>query len=407
MIHKKTLTNLLFKYKYSILVGFISLTFVDICQLSIPIVIQKVIDTLTLENSTYSDLNKYAIYVVIIALVMSVFRFGWRYFLMGASRKLERSLRNEFFNHLQSLDFDFFNRKKIGDLMAHTVNDIETIRMACGLGMIIAYDGIFLLIFILAAMFYISPELAIYSFIPFPVLGLIILIFGRQIESRFEKVQSSFSDLTESARNAISGIKVIKAYVTEKDEYTKFNSSSKDYLQTNIQLINIWAVFQPLISFVAGIATVIFVCFGGIRTITANITLGDFAAMLVYLTMLSWPMMALAWAYDLIKRANASLNRINSIFSITPKLEDLPLIHDMQLTGNIEFKNLSFSYNGNKVLKDLSLVIPYGKTFGITGTTASGKTTLVELLMKIPDIPEKRNNIHTTGNHGVQRNSKR
>lgn len=388
MKNKKSLTSLLFKYKYSVLIGFISLTLVDLCQLSIPIIIQKVVDILTVEDSTFSDLNKFAIYIIIIAVLISVFRFGWRYLLMGASRKVERSLRNDFFNHLQSLDFDFFNKRKIGDLMAHTVNDIETIRMACGLGMIIAYDGVFLLIFILIAMLYISPELALYAFIPFPILGLVIYRFGKYIENRFESVQQSFSELTESARQSISGIKVVKAFVAERDENKQFTKSSEDYLQKNIHLINVWTIFQPLIAFIAGIATVIFIWVGGIRTVTASISLGDFAAILVYLTMLSWPMMALAWAYDLIKRGNASLKRINEIFSIRPTLEDLPLLKDFELNGGIEFKNLSFSYNGKKALDNLSLVIPYGKTFGITGRTASGKTTLASIIMKIHELPE-------------------
>ncbi|NIT13945.1 MAG: ABC transporter ATP-binding protein, partial [Candidatus Dadabacteria bacterium] len=297
--NKKSLTTLLLKYKYSLIVGLASLTVVDLCQLSVPIIIQRVVDTLTRENSTYSDLNKYAFYILIIAALMSIFRFGWRYFLMGASRKLEQSLRNEFFAHLQSLDFDFFNKRKIGDLMAHTVNDIETIRMACGLGMIIAYDGLFLLIFIMAAMLYISPELTLYAFIPFPILGLIILKFGGFIESGFTKIQHSFSELTESARSSISAIKVVKAYVGEQDEQNKFELSSSDYMQKNLRLIKVWSFFQPLITLIAGVAIVVFIWLGGIKTITADITLGDFAAILVYLTMLSWPMMALAWAYDL------------------------------------------------------------------------------------------------------------
>ncbi|HSG30400.1 MAG TPA: ABC transporter ATP-binding protein [Thermodesulfobacteriota bacterium] len=405
--NKKSLTTLLLKYKYSVIAGLIALTVVDLCQLSVPIIIQRVVDTLTEENSTYSDLNKYAVYILILAALMSLFRFGWRYFLMGASRKLEQSLRNEFFSHLQSLDFDFFNKRKTGDLMAHTVNDIETIRMACGLGMIIAYDGIFLLIFIMIAMLYISPELTLYAFIPFPILGLIIYRFGRFIETGFTKIQNSFSQLTESARGAVSAIKVIKAYVAEDDEKKKFEASSSDYLDKNLKLIKIWAFFQPLITLIAGIAIVVFIWLGGIKTITFDITLGNFAAMLVYLTMLSWPMMALAWAYDLIKRATASLNRINEVFAVKPTPEKVEGLKDFQLNGDIEFKNLSFSYNGKKALDGLNLVIPKGSTFGITGRTASGKTTLIELIMKIPRVPEQSIFINGNDLSGISKNSLR
>ena len=220
-------------------------------------------------------------------------------------------------------------------------------------------------------------------------------------------MQESFSELTESARQSISGIKVVKAFVVERDEKNKFEKSSKNYLNQNLSLIKVWAFFQPFIAFIAGIATVIFIWLGGMKTITMDITLGDFAAILIYLTMLSWPMMALAWAYDLIKRATASLNRINEIFSIKPKPEELPTINEFKLKGDIEFKNLSFSYNGKKALDNLNLTIPQGSTFGITGRTASGKTTLIELLMKIPDVPRETIFINGTDLARISKNNLR
>jgi ATP-binding cassette subfamily B protein len=388
MNKKKTLTSLLLEYRYSILIGFIALSVVDLCQLSIPLIIQKVVDTLTLKNAGIEDITQYALYLVGLAVVMSIFRFFWRYFIMGAARKIEQSLRNEFFSHLQRLSFDFFSGRKTGDLMAHTVNDIEAIRMACGLGVLIAYDGIFLLVFIIAAMLYVSPELTLYAFIPFPILGFVIFKFGNMIEERFEKVQSSFSDLTENARETISGIKVVKAFVREKDEVKDFESTSTAYLDRNLNLIRIWGAYQPLITFIAGIGMAIFLWLGGRSTISLDITLGDFAAILAYLTMLSWPMMAMGWAVDIIKRGNASINRINEILLTQPKMTDGPHSVELNIQGNIEFKDLIFSYNGKKALNGVTLTIPRGTAFGITGGTASGKTTLFQLLMRIMELPE-------------------
>ncbi|MCI0482016.1 MAG: ABC transporter ATP-binding protein, partial [Candidatus Dadabacteria bacterium] len=316
---KKTLFSLLRKYKYSFLAGLLALSLVDLCQLSIPLIIEKVVDALTIEGAGLGDISKYGLILLLIAVAMSVFRFFWRYFIMGAARRIEQSLRNEFFSHLQSLHFDFFSQRKVGDLMAHTVNDIETLKFACGLGVLIAYDGIFLLVFIFGAMLYISPQLTLYAFIPFPILGFLILKFGRMIEQRFQKVQDSFSGLTESARASISGIKVVKAYVREGEEVKDFESSSAAYLDKNLRLIKIWGVYQPVITYLAALATVIFLWLGGIDTITLNITLGDFAAVLLYLTMLTWPMMAMGWAVDIIKRGNASLNRINDILLVRPQ----------------------------------------------------------------------------------------
>ncbi|MFI5322402.1 MAG: ABC transporter ATP-binding protein [Thermodesulfobacteriota bacterium] len=388
MDKKKTLFSLLLRYKYSFLAGLIALSLVDLCQLSIPIIIEKVVDTLTLKGAGLGDVSKYGLMMVLIAATMSVFRFFWRYFIMGAARRIEQSLRNEFFSHLQSLHFDFFSQRKVGDLMAHTVNDIETLKFACGLGVLIAYDGIFLLIFIFGAMLYISPRLTLYAYIPFPVLGFIILRFGKVIEKRFQKVQDSFSELTENARASISGIKVVKAFVREREEVKDFESASNNYLGKNLHLIKVWGVYQPIITYMTAMATVIFLWLGGISTITLNITLGAFAAVLVYLTMLAWPMMAMGWAVDIIKRGNASLNRINDILLVKPQSLAESGTLEADIHGNIEFRNLSFSYNGKRALKNISLNIPAGKAIGFTGATGSGKSTLFQLLTRVEEPPE-------------------
>lgn len=385
---KKTLFSLLRKYKYSFLAGLLALSLVDLCQLSIPLIIEKVVDALTIEGAGLGDISKYGLILLLIAVAMSVFRFFWRYFIMGAARRIEQSLRNEFFSHLQSLHFDFFSQRKVGDLMAHTVNDIETLKFACGLGVLIAYDGIFLLVFIFGAMLYISPQLTLYAFIPFPILGFLILKFGRMIEQRFQKVQDSFSGLTESARASISGIKVVKAYVREGEEVKDFESSSAAYLDKNLRLIKIWGVYQPVITYLAALATVIFLWLGGIDTITLNITLGDFAAVLLYLTMLAWPMMAMGWAVDIIKRGNASLNRINDILLVRPQPPVESGAADMNIEGTIELKDLSFSYNGKRALKNVSLKIPAGMAVGFTGATGSGKSTVFQLLTRVEEPPE-------------------
>jgi len=387
---KKTITSLLFEHKYSFIAGLLALSVVDLAMLSIPMIIERVVDALTLKGSSLRGLNRYAFYLLGLAFVMSFFRFVWRYFLMGAARIIEFNLRNEFFSHLQSLKFDFFSKRKTGDLMAHTVNDIEAIRMGCGLGVLIAYDGMFLLIFILGAMLYVSPVLTLFAFIPFPILAIVIFKFGSMIEERFERVQASFSDLTEKAREAISGIKVVKAYVREDDEVNDFGSSSVTYLNKNLHLIKIWGVYEPLITFIAGISIVIFLWLGGTSAIKMGITLGDFAAILIYLTMLTWPMMAMGWAVDLIKRGNASINRINEVLGTQPMKTDSSDEIEVEIEGDIEFRNVKFSYNGNRVLKGVNLSIPKATAFGITGGTASGKTTLVELLMRVIDVDENQ-----------------
>ena len=383
MIRKTSIPSLILRYRYSFLTGMVSLTLVDMAQLSVPIVIQWIIDELTLQNTDFSLITRYSLYILGLGLFMALFRLGWRYFIMGGARKIEYSLRNDFFEHLQKLNFGFFSGRKVGDLMAHTVNDIETLKFSCGLGLLIAYDGVFLFFFIFAAMIYISPEMAFYAFLPFPALAVFIYKFGNMMERRFQRSQDSFSELTESARMPVSGIKVVKAFRLERAEERDFDRASEDYLEKNVRLAKIRAVVQPFIYFVSSLAMALFLLFGGREAIGTEITLGEFTAILVYLMMLAWPMMAMGWAIDLLKRGNASINRLNDIFAIKEGDETRAGEKDCELKGDIRFSGVSFSYGSAPALREVSLRIPRGATLGITGLVGSGKTTLMKLLMKI------------------------
>ncbi len=385
MFKKTSILSLLLRYKYSFLLGIAALTVVDLAQLTIPLIVGWIIDSLTSPDPSADEITRYAFYIFGLGIFMAFFRLGWRYFIMGSARKIENSLRNEFFNHLQSLHYDFFSSKKVGDLMAHTVNDIETLKFSCGLGVLVAYDGIFLFIFIFITMLFVSPMLTLIAFIPFPLLAFFMYKFGNQIEKRFQSTQDSFSVLTESARQSISGIKVVKAFNRQESESQDFEKSSSDYLNRNIHLIKVWGVYQPLITLMAACSTAIFILIGGIKTIEMDITLGTFTSMLVYLAMLTWPMMAMGWSVDIMKRGNASINRLNNIFRVLPKTDETEDMVDRPLNGSISVKDLSFSYNGTSALNNINLEIPRGSSLGITGTTGAGKTTLMNLLMKIYD----------------------
>lgn len=391
MARKKSFFSLLLRYRYSFVAGMAALTVVDLAQLAVPMVIRRIIDELTLPAADFGLVTRYSLYILGLGLFMALFRLGWRYFIMGGARKIENSLRDEFFAHLQKLRFDFFSSKKVGDLMAHTVNDIETLKFSCGLGVLIAYDGIFLFFFIFAAMLFISPELTLYAFLPFPPLALFVYKFGNMIERRFGRTQESFSELTESARQSVSGIKVVKAFGLEEAENRDFRRASEDYLRKNIRLVRIWGIYQPFIYFMSAAATAVFVFFGGREAIGGGITLGEFTAILVYLVMLTWPMMAMGWAVDLLKRGNASIKRLNEIFAVVEETEEQDSREeDLELRGDVRFSGLSFSYGPRPALRDVSLDVPKGTSLGVTGLMGSGKTTLVKLLMKINRPPDGR-----------------
>lgn len=390
MARKKSFFSLLLRYRYSFVAGMAALTVVDLAQLAVPMVIRRIVDELTLPAADFRLVTRYSLYILGLGLFMALFRLGWRYFIMGGARKIENSLRDEFFGHLQKLRFDFFSSKKVGDLMAHTVNDIETLKFSCGLGVLIAYDGIFLFFFIFAAMLFISPELTLYAFLPFPPLALFVYKFGNMIERRFGRTQESFSGLTESARQSVSGIKVVKAFGLEEAENRDFRRSSEDYLRKNIRLVRIWGIYQPFIYFMSAAATAVFVFFGGREAIGGGITLGEFTAILVYLVMLTWPMMAMGWAMDLLRRGNASIKRLNEIFAVEETEAEDSRERDLELRGDVRFSGLSFSYGPRPALRDVSLDVPKGTSLGVTGLMGSGKTTLMKLLMKINRPPDGR-----------------
>ncbi len=349
--------------------------------MGIPLVIRRAIDAFVQGGPDAGAIVRVsALYILAMGLVMAVFRLGWRYFIMGSARRIEQSLRNEFFSHLQRLPISQVISRKVGDLMAHAVNDIETLKFACGLGVLVAYDGLFLLVFIMAAMFYISPFVAAIMLAPFLLMLVFIIKGGREIEKRFRKTQEFFSILTESARRPVHGIKAVKSLSMEDTEAGNFRSSSSDYAQSNIRLAKLWSVYQPAISLCVGIAGVVFLFFGGSRAIEGSITLGDFTALLVYLSMLSWPMMAMGWAQDILRRGNSSIKRLNSILELDTESSEGGAPEPPRAPGGLEVRSVGISLGGAKVLDGCSLEAAPGQTVWVTGGTGAGKTTLAAIM---------------------------
>ena len=378
----KSIVTLFKSHKRQIVFGLLGLTAVDALQLMVPRIIGGVITYLTESNYNSSDfINKSAFYLILCGILMAFFRFVWRFFLLGTSRKIEKDLRDKYFHKLQSLPMSFFNKNNAGDLMARGVNDIEQIKMACGFGIVVAYDGILLLLFILLSMLSISVEFTVYAAIPFVLVSFLIVKYGQKIESLFLSVQKSFSRLTEEARKIIYSIKAIKALNDESNQIKRFHLKSKDYESQNMNLIKLWAGYQPLVTFFTSISIFILILFGSNLVLINKISLGEFSTLMLYLTMLSWPVIAMGLAVDWLKRGNVSLERVNQVMNQEEELDEVSLktIQDIE---SIEFRDLNFSYNDQPFLKDIAFKINMGSTLGITGKTASGKTSLTSLILK-------------------------
>lgn len=384
----RTILGLLAAHKGSIAKGLIALVFVDGLQLIIPKISQRVVDSLARGVATERMLVIAGVSVVVVSICMGVCRFAWRYFIMGSSQKIERDMRQSLYDHLQKLSPQFFDRTKVGDLMAHATNDLSAVRMACGMATLAAFDSLILAVASLSIMMVMDVRLTLLTLIPLPLLALVMFRFGTLVHRRFAAVQESFSSLTDRVQESLSGIRVIKAYGDERSEQDYFDARAGDLADQNIRLGRIGGVFDPMIGALAMASMVILLGEGGSMVIRGSVTLGEFVAFSSYLGTLIWPMMAVGWVVNLLQRGTASMDRLEKIFSTPPDIvggerETVP-------GTSIEIRNLSFTYPGTgiPVLEGVSFDLPAGGTLGIVGRTGSGKTTLVELIMRLYDPPE-------------------
>jgi len=386
-----SLKNDLMENRWRILIGLVALLIVDVLQLIIPRIIKHAIDDLTWGAIPSSRLLLYGGEVLALALGIGGFRYVWRYLLLGAARRIEKALRDRFFLHLQSLSPSYFARTKVGDLMAHAINDIDAVRMSLSLGIVFLVDTIILGVLTIFFMVYIHPLLTLYAILPMPLITVITLFFSRTIHDRFEVLQKTFASLTERVRESIAGIRVVKAYVLEEEEKGKLSQLSQDYIRKNVNVTKVWGMFFPIILFFSNLSMVIVLYLGGRLTIFQSISIGDFVAFMSYLGLLAWPMMALGWAINVIQRGAASMDRLNKIFKEVPEISDGPEVTSSgELKGMIELKGLTFSAGngGNPILHDIQLTIPEGERIVIVGRTGSGKTVLCNLLARLLESPQ-------------------
>ncbi len=385
----KKLFALVLEHKKAVALGVLSLLCVDVFQVAVPQIVQMTIDSLDKKTATFKSLLIYGGIIVLFASLMVIFRFLWRYFLVGSSRKIERDLRLNLYNHLQKLSPQYYDKQKVGDILAHASNDIAAIQRAAGFGTLAALDAFVLGVTVLIIMLVKNAQLTLICLVPLPLLTIVIMKFGKVVHDRFAEVQKAFSSLTEKAQETISGIRVIKAYGDENTEQKFFDKCAKNCVDKNIQLAKIHAVFDPMITALAFMSMALLIGFGGVKVIKGTVSIGEFVAFSSYLGMIIWPMIACGVVVNMLQRGAASLERIQKILDTKPNLKN------GKETDNsfyvIKYKNLTFKYPETDVniLENINFELPLGSFLGIVGRTGSGKTTLVELLMRLYDAPEK------------------
>ncbi len=384
------------KEKYVITIGLIALILVDVSQLIIPRILKYAVDDLTALRADAVLLLRYALYILGLAIFAALLRFVWRQCLLGVSRRIEEGLRNRLFDHIQSLSPSFFDQTRTGDIMARATNDLNNVRMASGMGMVALTDVVILGISAIAFMFYMNAQLTAYVIAPMPFIALFTRFFSKKMHQLYLEVQEEFSGVTESVRERFSGIRIVKAFTLEKKTIADIENVSRRFVNKNLFLLKIIGIFFPLMVFFSNISLLILIYFGGKNTIFNEITAGDFVAFTGYLSLLTWPMMALGWVTNLIQRGKASLNRIGQILSTEPEIKDPPRFVPVKtIEGRIVFDGVSFSYDPNekqpaKTLSDINFTLEPGKMLGIVGPPGSGKTTLLKLIPRLYDVVSGR-----------------
>jgi ATP-binding cassette, subfamily B, multidrug efflux pump len=388
----KPLKTYFIENRIALIIGLSSLLFVDTLQLFIPRIIKKSIDSLTVGQASSGLLIKYALIIVGIAITMAIFRYIWRYFVFGHSRKVEKALRNRIYKHLQTLSISFYWRTKTGDLMARAVNDIDAVRMAAGMGLVALTDGVVLGLATIGFMLYIDITLTLIALVPTPFIFYFTLSITRKMGRGFKQVQQTFSELTESVREVLAGIRVIKVYNRQAWGYSRVKDKGETYLSNNLDLATTLAIFFPMMTLFTNLGLAVVIWIGGRLAILGSITTGDFVAFISYLNLLTWPMMALGWVTNLIQRGSASMRRINGILDEVPEITNQttkPFRGVIQ--GEVCLKRVTFCYPTEEApaLKDINLRIKAGQTAAIVGGVGSGKSTLLQIIPRL--IETERN----------------
>ena len=386
-----TLKKYFARYKKKLFLGFLFIILSNIGTVYVPLLMKDSIDALQ-KNATNQMLLKYGLMIVGASLFAGVFRFMIRQTIIVVSREIEFDLRGDFWKHIQRLPLRYFQNTSTGIIMAHATNDINAVRMFLGPAVMYSIDTSIRLMMVLLLMLSLNTSLTIFALLPLPLLSLLVYKVGKLIHAKFTIIQEKFAQLTTLVQENFSGIRIIKSYVREDSEIKRYAEHSKDFLNKNMNLVRTQALIMPILFLITGLSIIIVIWLGGIKVINGEMTLGEITAFIVYLGILIWPMIAFGWVINIIQQAEASMKRLNKIFSEPYEITETEQTNYSIKTikGDIEYKNVSFRYNENTpfILKNVNLKIPRGSTIALMGYTGSGKTSFINLIPRLYDCTD-------------------
>jgi ATP-binding cassette subfamily B multidrug efflux pump len=400
------LNKYLIKYKWYVILGTIFVIISNVFQIvpaqlvrhSIDLVVEnlaihRLLKGLTVQNKFFGvfafGILIYAAMILLMALLRGLFLYFVRQTLIVMSRHIEFDLKNEIFEHYQTLPLSFYRKNNTGDLMNRISEDVSRVRMYIGPAIMYGLQLFTLFVMLIPVMFAINAELTWYALSPLPFLSLSIFLVNNKMERRSEEIQKSQSRLSTFVQEAFSGIRVIKSFNREHDSIVNFEKESDRYKRQSMRLTKVQSLFYPLIMGLIGLSTILTVYAGSTLVINGNLSFGNIAEFIIYVNLLTWPVTSLGYTSSLVQRAEASQKRINEFLKTSTNIiSEKNLVRE--INGKVEFKNVSFIYpdTGIKALKDISFTVNPGESLAIIGTTGSGKSTISNLISRLFDVRE-------------------
>ncbi len=380
------------RYRWSYLWGSLSVIATNAVSVQFPRVVGRAIDYLKDPGATHRKVLLFAGILVAIYIVKGVFLYAQRWILIGISREIEFDLRNDLFLHLERQDTGFYHRYRTGDIMARLTNDLNAVRMLLGPAIMYSANTV---MFTVGAVFYllrVSPYLTLVALAPAPIASILVQYLGRRIHDRFERIQASFSEISAQAQENYSGARLVRAFAREESQISLFENLNRQYIARALRLVQLMGMLWPTLEFILGVSMIITLLAGGHLVLQHRISVGQFVEFNTYMILLIWPIIAVGWVVNIFQRGTASVKRIDELLQQLPAIDDsaadTSIPRGTALSGDIEFRDLNFSYGNTPVLHNVSLHIPAGSSLAIVGPTGCGKTTLVNLLARLYEAPE-------------------
>ncbi|MDN7240537.1 ABC transporter transmembrane domain-containing protein [Planococcus sp. N028] len=371
------------KMQYSI--GVIMLLMVAFLGVLPPRIIGFVVDEISRGSLTPAFLLKWIGILAAAAVAMYILRYAWRQMIFGSSVLLARNLRKQLFNHFTRMSPAFYQKRRVGDLMAHATNDLQAVQQTAGPGVLTLVDSFATGGFVIAAMaFTINWKLTLIVLLPMPLMAYMTNYYGKLLHERFHRAQEAFSGLNDKTQESISGMKVIKTFGQEQEDINDFERLSGEVVEENIRVARVDSLFDPTISAIIGVCYFLTIGFGSYFVRQGEMTIGDLVAFTAYLGLLVWPMLAFGWLFNIVERGRASYDRIRALLAQPVDIDDRENALDKRPEGNLVFSVEKFKFpdDDRAALEDVYFVLKQGETLGIAGKTGSGKSAILRLLMR-------------------------